>query len=175
MRIKILKVEEKKGNSQKKLLAVIIKGNIKNDAIYDLQEVDEYTDQQRALFEPLCRRYFDSLCCTREVGNWEELRDDIKRSLGMGYEEIVYSDDNHRIRHLKYKEKDQLPKSVREDYHGGNKDRIELVLRSTTTYTRLQFMKMTDSLLREMIVNGVLLSRQGKWFGEVLEEIGFVE
>lgn len=175
MRIKILKVEEKKGNSQNKILAVIIKGNLKNDAIYDLQEVDEYTDQQRKLFEPLCKLYFNSLCFTREVGTWEELRDDIKRSLGQGYERIRYSDSNYNIVTIKYKNKDEIPKDVIIDYNRGNLGRIELILRSTTTYTRIQFSKMTDGLLREMIVNQVLLTKQGKQFGEILEEIKFVE
>jgi len=176
VRIKITEViDPPKGFSQSQVTAISIKGTPKKDTLYDLVEIDEYTEAQRNLFESLPKLYFNSLCFQYEARNIIELREQIKIHLGKGYSKIKYTDHNYNIITIKYKDKNTIPRDVIEDYNRGNIGRIELIVRSTTTYTKPQFVDMVDSLIREMLVSGVLLTKQGKKFAEILEKIKFTE
>ena len=99
----------------------------------------------------------------------------VKRDIGEGYEYLEYADTDYTIVKIKYTDRDKIPDDVLLDYHNGNKKRIKGILKSTTNYSRKQYSKMIDSLCREMIASGVLDSKFGKEFQDILEEIDFKE
>ena len=140
-----------------------------------MTEIDEQTDQQRKLFNPLCRLYFDSLCYKREAIDWLDLRDQIKLKLGAGYETIRFTTSDYAIHEIKYKNKKDIPQDVIDDYSRGNEARVQLLLKSMRDYSKKEMQETTDSLIREMIQSGVGKSCKSKKFNEILEKIKFQE
>lgn len=176
MRIKIIALTATQGKKQGTVEAVIIKSpDPVVGGVYDLLEYDEQTDKQRRSFHPLVKLYFNSGCYNCECNSWLMLKDYIKRDIGEGYEYLEYADNNYSIIKIKYKDKDSIPENVLLDYVNGNKKRIKGILKSTTNYSRKQYSKMIDSLCREMIASGVLDSKFGKEFQDILTEIDFKE
>ncbi|MDC7221572.1 MAG: hypothetical protein PQJ59_16680 [Spirochaetales bacterium] len=177
MRAKItVNFEKVKGEWQNRFAAIALDDLPEPGKVYELVEIDEASDKQRKLFEPLCRLYFNSFCYPHEVKTWEDLRDDIKKRLGLGYSHLEYVDENYQIVTIPFKNwKESIPEKVLLDFQGGNKYRLKGILRSTTTYSSNQFFSMTDSMIREMIYNNVIHSKMGKKFDSILKEIGFEE
>lgn len=175
MRIKVNQVMPKDGFKQPWLKAIILDGEIKEQSVYELILIDEQTDQQRKLFNPLCRLYFDSLCYQRVAVDWLDLRDQIKLKLGAGYETIRFTTSDYAIHEIPYKEKNDIPKDVIEDYRKGNEARVQLILKSMRDYSKKEMTDITDSLIREMITAGVGQSSKAKRFNEILEKIKFQE
>lgn len=175
MRIKVNQVMEKDGTKNAWIKAIVLNGDIKESSVYELTLIDEQTDQQRKLFNPLCRLYFDSLCYRREAIDWLDLREQIKLKLGAGYEKIRFTTSDYAIHEIPYKKKADIPKYVIEDYIKGNKARVELILKSMTKYTKKEMLTITDSLIREMIQAGVGKSTKARNFNEILEQIKFQE
>lgn len=176
MRIKVIALTETQGQKQGIIEAVIIKSpDPVVGGVYDLLEYDEQTDKQRKAFHPLVKLYFNSGCYNHECRTWLELKDYIKRDIGEGYEYLEYADKNYTIVKIKYADKDKIPDYVLLDYANGNKKRIKGILKSTAKYSRKQYSKMIDSLCREMISSGVLDSKFGKEFQDILTDIKFEE
>ena len=173
MRIKVTALTD---STQPIIEAVVIKSpDPIIGGIYDLLEYDEQTDKQRKAFHPLVKLYFNSGCYNYECRNWLMLKDYIKRDVGEGYEYLEYADTDYTIVKIKYTDRDKIPDDVLLDYHNGNKKRIKGILKSTAKYSRKQYSKMIDSLCREMIASGVLDSKFGEGFQEILTEIKFEE
>lgn len=175
MRIKVNQVMPKDGFKQPWIKAIILDGEVKESTVYELTEIDEQTDQQRKLFNPLCRLYFDSLCYQRKAIDWLELREQIKLKLGAGYEKIRFTTSDYAIHEIPYADKENIPKDVINDYKKGNEARVQLLLKSMATYNRKEMQTVTDSLIREMISAGVGKSSKAKRFNEILEKIDFQE
>ena len=176
MRVKITEViEPPQGFSQCQIAGIVIKGELKKDTVYEFTEIDEYTEKQRNLFESLPKIYFNSGCFPYKARSIVELREQIKIHLGQGYSHIKYSDHNHKIVTVKYKDRATIPDEIREDFRRGNEERVEMIPKSTTTYTKAQFIDMVENLIREMINNEVLLTKQATKFNEILTTIDFVE
>ena len=163
--------------SRNKWIKAIILGDElpKENTVYELTEIDEQTDQQRKLFNPLCRLYFDSLCYPREAVDWLDLRDQIKLKLGAGYETVRFTTSDYAIHEIPFKKKDEIPDYVRADYAKGNQARVQLILKSMSSYSKKEMQTITDSMIREMIPNGVGKSCKSKKFNEILEKIKFQE
>jgi hypothetical protein len=175
MRIKVVQLMEKDGTKNPWCKAVILNGDVKSDKVYELTEIDEQTDLQRKLFHPLVKLYYESNCHNRKVSNWHELREDIKLRLGAGYETIRFTTSDYAILEIPYKDKENIPKDVIEDYKKGNHARVQLILKSMSDYTKKEYREITGSLINEMLQNGVLGTSQEKKFNEILDEIGYME
>lgn len=166
---------DKDSTKNKWIKAIILNGDIKESIVYELIEIDEQTDQQRKLFNPLCRLYYDSLCYPGKAIDWLDLRDKIKLKLGAGYETIRFTTSDYAIHEIKYKDKKEIPQDVIDDYSRGNEARVQLILKSMRDYSKTEMFNTTDSLAREMIQNLVLNSKKGKKFQEILDKIKFQE
>lgn len=175
MRIKVIQVRPDSKIKNDWLKAVILQGEPKEGKIYELTEIDEQTDQQRKLFHPLVKLYYESGCHCRNVANWHELKDDIKLRLGAGYETIRFVTSDYKIHEIPFKDRENIPDYVRKDYAKGNKARVQLILKSMSDYTKKEYREISDSLINEMLQNSVLESKQGKKFNEILNEIGYME
>lgn len=173
MRIKITEIKEEPHKQDLVIGIVVDKCSPELGKLYDLKEFDIHTDPQRKLFEPLTTLYYNSGCYPYEASSADMLRDKIKIYLGAGYELFKYSDKNHKIKTVD--NKDKIPDYVVMDYVGGNKERINGYPKSTTKYGKKDFLKMTDNLIRQMIQNGVLLTKQSTKFNKILDKIGFTE
>lgn len=177
MRIKINQVMDKDVSRNKWIKAIILGDELpKENTVYELIEIDEMTDQQRKLFEPLVDLYFYSNCFHGEFKTSLLLREEIKRRLGKGVAKYEYSDKDHKVIKVSKKDFDKIPQYVIDDVTNGNVGRITVhSMISTTTYGKKAMIKMVDSLIREMLINHVLESGQGKKFNEILTEIDFQE
>ena len=173
MKIKIIELSSKEGLKQGILKAVILNKDPKIGSVYELTEYDEHTDQQRKLFHPLCRLYYNSGAYSYPSDNWLDLREHVKKNLGAGFERYEYADKDYQI--VRVKRLEEIPSYVLKDFTGGNKRRIKGVLKSMADYTRKEMILCVDNLIREMINSEVLHTSQGKKFQEILEEIGFKE
>lgn len=175
MRLKVSSISDKKGLQQKVVEGVLLSGEVKLNSLYELKEIDEQTDLQRKLFNPLVRVYYDSAMYPYKADCWLSLREEIKKYLGQGIESVTFSGFNHEIVNVKYKDIKTMPRYIYEEYIKGNSKRFEEHLKSMRDYSKKQMCDVTNSLIIEMIQNEVLHSRQGKKFNEILEEIGFIE
>ncbi len=175
MRIKVNQILDRDLTTNSWIKAIILEGEPKESTVYELKEIDEQTDLQRKLFNPLCRLYYDSLCHNRKVSSWLNLRNEIKKELGCGYEKIRFTTSDYAIHEIAYSKKAEIPKDVIADYRNGNTARVELILKSMSKYSKKEMTAVTDSLIREMIQNLVLQSAKSKQFQEILEKIDFQE
>lgn len=158
---------------------------------YELTELSEHSAKQRKLFHPLCRLYYNSGCYSyKNVHNWLDLRDKIKRYLGAGFDRLIYSAEDHAIVTVKYEAEDEdgnkrkrtteeimamIPEPVLLDFGNGNKRRLKGELKSFADYTRHEVYDMTNALISEMLQNGVQTTKYGKKFNAILDEIGWSE
>ena len=161
------------GMKQETLKGIIIEGKPKLTAVYELVEYNAQTDQQRKLFNPLARLYYNSGCYSYKASNWMELRDQIKLYLGAGYDWYKYADKKYRVKKV-YKVED-IPDYVLKDFLQGNRERIDEHLKSMADYTRKEMISVCDSLIREMLQSEVMHTSQAKKFNEILIEIKFKE
>ena len=174
MKIKVIEIlSPKQGMKQDILKGIIIEGKPKLAAVYELTEYNSHTDQQRKLFNPLVRLYYNSGVFSYPANNWLELRDQVKKNLGAGFERYEYADKDYQI--IRVGQLKEVPEYVLKDFTEGNKQRIKGVLKSMADYTRKEMITICDSLIREMLLNEVNHGRQAKKFNEILDEIGFKE
>ena len=174
MKIKVIEIlSPKQGMKQDVLKGIIIEGKPKLTAVYELVEYKHQTDQQRKLFNPLARLYYNSGVFSYPAANWMELRDQIKLYLGAGYDCYTYADKKYRV--ITVKKVEDIPQYVLKDFISGNRERIEEHLKSMADYTRNEMITVCDSLIREMLLNEVNIGRQAKKFNDILDEIGFKE
>lgn len=174
MKIKVTEIiSPKQGLKQDTLKGIILEGKPKLTAVYELVEYNSQTDQQRKLFNPLVRLYYNSGVFSYPANNWLELRDQVKKNLGAGFERYEYVNNKFQIKRVENLK--EIPKYVWKDFRSGNDQRIKGVLKSMADYTRQEFIEVVDSLIREMLLNLVLSTKEGSKFNNILEEIGFVE
>ena len=174
MKIKITEiVSPDTGMKQDTLKGIIIEGKPKLAAVYELVEYNSQTDQQRKLFNPLVRLYYNSACYSYPANNWLELRDQVKKNLGAGFERYEYVNDKFQIKRVDILK--NIPKYVWKDFRSGNDQRIKGVLKSMADYSRKEMITVCDSLIREMLQQEVHHTSQAKIFNDVLNEIGFKE
>jgi len=173
MKIKIVGLEPSQGFKQGWLKGIILEGKPKLALVYELVEYNNQTDQQRKLFNPLVRLYYNSGVYSYPADNWLGLRDQIKKNLGAGFERYEYADKDYQI--IRVDKLEEVPDYVLKDFTEGNKQRIKGVLKSMADYTRKQMIDVVENLIREMLQTDVMHTRQAKKFQEILEEIGFKE
>lgn len=180
MKIKIIEISPKFGDKPGTLKAIYYESEPEAGSVYQIERYETGSDKQRMLFHPLCKIYFDSFCCPYVgIKHWGDVKNHVKKYLGSGYDRYEYSDENHNIITVKPKKgekiQDLLPEYVLLDFLNGNKNRVKGFLKSTTNYGKREYAAMTDSLIREMIHNGVLHSKMNNKFNDILNEIGFTE
>ena len=174
MKIKVIEIlSPKQGMKQDTLKGIILEGKPVLTTVYELVEYNNQTDQQRKLFNPLVRLYYNSGVFSYPAGNWLELRDQVKKNLGAGFERYEYVNAKFQIKRINNLK--EIPNYVWKDFRSGNDQRIKGVLKSMADYSRKEMITVCDSLIREMLLNEVHHGRQGKKFNDILEEIGFKE
>ena len=174
MKIKVTEIiSPKQGMVQNSLKGIIIEGEPKLTAVYELVEYNSQTDQQRKLFNPLVRLYYNSGCYSYPAGNWLELRDQVKKNLGAGFERYEFVNSKFQIKRTE--DLTAIPKYVWKDFRAGNDQRIKGVLKSMADYTRKEMITVCDSLIREMLNSEVMHTSQAKKFNDILIEIKFKE
>lgn len=174
MKIKVTEIiSPKQGMKQDTLKGIIIEGKPKLAAVYELVEYNAQTDQQRKLFNPLVRLYYNSGCYSYPASSWLELRSQIKKNLGAGFERYEYANDKFQMKEVK--DKKEIPQYVWKDFRSGNTERIKGILKSMADYTRKQMIEVVDNLIREMLQTDVMHTSQAKKFNDILDEIDFKE
>jgi len=174
LKIKVIEIARQEKHTL--IRAIVMDKEPEAGSIYLMEKLQNYSSQQRRLFEPLVKLYFDSLCFPSDwpCETWEDLRDLVKLKLGQGVYKYEYVDDKMTIQRVKTLE--EIPDYVMEDFHNGNSERVRIFsLISTTKYTKKQMYEMTNSLIRQMIHGGVSKSKMAKKFNVILETIGFTE
>jgi hypothetical protein len=178
MRVKVIEIAP--GQTGSLIRALVLSGQCSIGKVYTLTENTSYSHQQRKLFEPLVRIFFNSMCIPDQwvqhhnIETWEDLREVCKLKLGEGVELYEYVDNQYKIHRIEKLE--DVPGDVLDDFHHGNHERIRIYrLKSTTKYTVKQMHNLTDSLSRQMIYAGVGQSKFAKKFNDILHEIGFTE
>lgn len=123
---------------------------------YQLEPADDYSTSQRKTFEALITCFFVSGCYTYDVKTREELRAEIKKEYGEGYE-WAYPKECGEIGFVK--ERENAPLFCQQ--HG----LCFKVLKSTTRYTKKGFTDLLNNLIALMDTCGV----QTKKYYEILD------
>ena len=132
---------------------------------YNLEDAVSGTTAQNKAFHALVQEYWKSGLHPKYGGDdFSSFRDQIKRTLGAGFESFVYADilgGKARIKQVKIY--DEIPEFIRHD-----KDLKEIVqgkLKSWSDYSKKQRQNTIDNVINDMISNGV----NTKKFQEILE------
>ena len=135
---------------------------------YDIEDATRGTSAQNRLFHALISEYYKSGLHDCD-GSWQDLRNQIKRSLGAGFESYVYADiEDGKPRICQANNYEDIPLKVRLD-----KDKKLLIrgrLKSWSDYTKKERKTTIDNLKNEMLNKGV----NSKKFDEIISSIGGV-
>lgn len=121
---------------------------------YVLEDATSGTLAQNRYFHKLVLIYFNSGCYSDDVRNAEELKQEIKKRIGVGY--VAY----------KYDSSGDIPKWVRGT--SDNEKCNRTLLASWADYTKKERRSTIDSLIQEMITTGV----HNNEFEEMIKNIG---
>ncbi len=137
---------------------------------YYLESATEGTSAQNKTFHALTMEYFKSGQHSYNADSYDDFKNQIKKSLGAGFESFVYIDkvlDNDAVGdHYKMfdvKTKEDIP-----DYILNNsymKDMIRGKLKSWSCYSKKQRKNCIDNVINEMLQAGV----NSKKFEEILK------
>ena len=132
---------------------------------YNLEDAVEGTQAQNKLFHALVTEYWKSGLHPKYGGDdYDSFRDQIKRTIGAGFDRYVYSlleDDRLKIKVVKHET--DIPEFIRNNPHG--KDAMYGILKSWSAYTKKERQHTIDNLLDDMTAVGV----QSKKFDEIRE------
>ncbi len=129
---------------------------------YFLEDAETGTGKQNRAFHGLIQEYWKSRQHSYKVDSFNDFRNQIKRSLGQGFESYVYSEliaevinDEvvYRSRICGAKKFMEIPDYIREDPH--MKEMIRGKLKSWADYTKKQRINCIDNLITEMDEAGV--------------------
>jgi len=140
----------------------VLEGDVEIGKVYYLEDASCGTTAQNKAFHALVAEYYKSGCGSYEAKSYDYFRDSIKRSLGEGFECILWSKTPiYRANSFK-----DVPEHIRKrknfvDYMIGK-------LKSWTDYSKKQRRETMDKLISEMHQTGV----QTKKFHEILDGMG---
>ena len=131
---------------------------------YFVEKDDSGTLQQNSLFHALLDVYFTSGCYSYPVSTKADLKIAVKKSLGEGFERIVYFIPTGKgpVKG-EAKTMEEVPENVMIGADG--KDMVYGELKSWSDYTKAQRTKMLQNLIAEMKLSGV----NSKKFEEILK------
>jgi len=129
---------------------------------YFLEDAETGTGKQNRAFHGLIQEYWKSRQHSYKVDNFNDFRNQIKRSLGEGFESYVYVDWEQKIidKEVVYKARIHSVKNIKEipEYIRKDPD-IRLMIRgklkSWADYTKKQRINCIDNLITEMDEVGV--------------------
>ncbi len=132
--------------------------------VYTLESVESGTNAQNKAFHALLSEYWKSGAHSYQAKTFEDFRNQIKRSLGAGFESYVYAViENGKAKILGAEKYQDIPEEVRKD-----PDLKQLVrgrLKSWSDYTKKERRQTMDALISEMRHVGVNTRK----FQEILE------
>jgi hypothetical protein len=138
---------------------------LKTGTYYNAEPAAEGTDAQNKTFHELIKIYFDSQCYSYPAKNEGELKKEIKKHLGRGYERWVFVQDTEEgLIWGEVKRLEEVPENVAIDKYG--KELLRGELYSWADYNKTQRARTITSLINEMIVAGV----NSRKFEEMLRE-----
>ena len=133
-------------------------------AYYFLEKQYNGTSAQNKAFHALVMEYFMSGMHSYNSDSYEDFRNQIKKTLGAGFESYVYIDifDDH-YKMFDAKTIDEIPAHIKDDPY--MKDMIRGKLKSWSRYTKKQRKDTLDNLISEMLQAGVNTNK----FNEIME------
>ena len=134
---------------------------------YFLEDAAHGTQAQNKLAHALIGEYWKSGLHPKYGGDpFDSFRDQLKRTLGEGFESFVYAEiRGGKARIFQVENYEDIPKYIREDPE--LKEIIRGRLKSWSNYTNKQRRKFIDALIDEMTAAGVNSAK----FQEILEGI----
>ena len=139
---------------------------------YFLEDEAEGTQRQNKAFHALVQEYWKTGQHSYNVDNFDDFRNQIKRSLGEGFQSFIYVEMIHPVMGLDSlikpkimdaKKYEDIPEAIRKD--PDMKNLIRGKLKSWADYTKKQRINCVDNLIAEMHEAGV----NSKKFNEILE------
>jgi hypothetical protein len=120
------------------------------------------TNPQNRLFHKLITLWQTS-GCSSYTGTLKEVKDQLKRDYGQGFECYYYADDSYKL--VQVKTYNEIPKYIRHE-----EDRIRGRLKSWADYTKTQRMDLIQNLIDLMMQSGVNGKEFDSLCGEVYEK-----
>jgi hypothetical protein len=138
--------------------------NLETGKYYECEAAETGTSSQNKTFHALISAYFVSGCFSYPAKNSGELKQQVKKYLGAGFESYVYIlNGPNGISWGEAKRYKDIPPNVAKDKDG--KPMIRGKLLSWAKYTKTQRRNTIDNLIAEMIQSGV----QTRKFYQILE------
>ncbi|GMO28638.1 MAG: hypothetical protein Ta2B_09470 [Termitinemataceae bacterium] len=133
------------------------------DGTYTLDK--EGTNKQNALLHSLLQEWYVSGCHSYNVNSLGELKDNVKRDLGAGFDCYFWTDWDGCLK----KTKDEPKLGLEDIYIHNGKLQIYGQLKSWSKYTKKERQQTIDMLIKTMIYSGV----NSKKFDEILQELNY--
>ncbi len=144
---------------------------------YYLEPAKSGSQEQNRLFHSLVLEFFKSGMHSYDVRSFEDLKNCIKKSLGVGFDSYVYVDvvftdggeyceNTYHHKMFDAKTLNDIPDKIKSDPY--MKDMIRGKLKSWSKYSKKERTSTIDNLITEMIEAGV----HSKKFEEILNGIG---
>ena len=130
---------------------------------YILEDADDYTGKQRRTWEALVDEAYKSGKFSYDTMDIHKFREHIKLDYGEGFNRLKYVNDKFQM--VEVKSQSEIPDYVALDFGNGNRERIQGIIKSTTAYTKKQFVRMIDNTINAMLEFGV----DSKRFQDILE------
>jgi len=125
---------------------------------YNLEDAIEGTGAQNRTFHALTMEYFRSGQHSYDADSYDEFKNQIKRSLGQGFDSYVYIDAVFDGEETHYKMFDakkytDIPEHILNDKY--MKDQVKGKLKSWADYSKKQRKQCIDNIIAEMMQAGV--------------------
>ena len=130
---------------------------------YTLEDATSGTNAQNRFFHLLLRIYFTSGCFSDDVNTFYELRQQVLRRLGKGFEKFLYVDKEGNLQVTK--DPSEIPPELLSSPEEKRKH-VRAQLYSWTSYSLKERQYTVKALIAEMKMTGV----SGKEFEDILEE-----
>lgn len=133
---------------------------------YFCEKDESGTKLQNALFHALLQVWFVSGKYSYPVGTFEDLKKIVKLKMGAGYSSYVFIEQTEKgFRKGRVKSYDDVPKNIALDESG--KEMVWGELKSTTKYTKRQWIDIISNLIAEMINSG----ENSRKFNQILQTL----
>ncbi len=139
---------------------------------YYLESAKNGTQEQNKAFHALVLEFFKSGQHSYDIGSFKELKDCVKKSLGVGFESFVFvqleqtDENNYHCKMYDAKTIEDIPQHIKNDPY--MKDMIRGKLKSWSNYTKKERTNTIDNLIVEMKEAGVNSAK----FDEILSGMG---
>jgi len=128
-------------------------GKLKVGCYYHCEPDEKGTKEQNSLFHALLGVWFVSGKYSYLVSTYEDLKKTVKLKMGEGYSSYVFIEQTEKgIKRRRVKNRDDVPENIALDENG-----IKMLwgeLKSTTKYSKKQWINIISNLITEMINSG---------------------